>query len=983
MQPDHNHPRQPDHSRPAAAPARTVATLTAMGVIAGAMAVGSQSLARQDAPKPPAETPAAGSPAAPGAPGAEPKAQDPKPADPKPADPAASAEPKPDAKPATAASDKPEAKPDAKTDAKTETKASEPAKPVEYEIDALGRRMVKGQTTTLAFKNVTLERIVPFIVESTGKVVMPQQEIMSRKITIINDQPLPQNKALDLVFLALQQNGVAVVETQDRIMLRDIAEIIKQDVPVIGPDTSVLDRTDLGTIAEKVYALHSITAKMVGESLKDGVPDYAKLAVEEESNQIVVRGNVALLQRIERLINGLDRPSAAALTTQTFRLRYADADQVATNIKDLFEENRSGTNNQNRGGNPFQFFGGPGGGGPGGGGNRGGQGGGNAGRGNQGQGQGGSGGVAPSGNLRVTANKQQNSVTVLAEPSILEQVRKQIEDVWDRPLPEEAVIPKIYDLKNSDPIKVKALLEGLFGTPTGASGTGSSQSNQGVGRLAGQFSFQAIPEAGRLVVVSKSPDNMFVIDQIVEGVDQAQSVGLPDIVELKHAQSEELAQQLNALISLEGTLAQVDRSETGLNETTSSVSPFATGTTQGATQANNANNNQNSANGNTATSLTFWWQRARPPTDNNGSSNLVGKVRIVPVWRQNAVMVLAPAEYRHSIVQLIHDLDKPGRQVLISAIVAEISGEDATALGLRWSNQTITPTNPDNVIGITSSTANTKNNFLPGLFDTSTLTVNSNLNFILQALNQKTAVTILSEPRIFTSDNQEAEFFDGQDIPFITQSQTNSTGQLVQSFDYRAVGISLRVRPRITINRDIDMRVNLELSNIEPQQTLFGGFIIDRRETTTQLIVRDGQTIVISGILRSEDSDIKRKVPLLGDIPLLGAIFTSIEKSKTNTELVAFITPVVVDNETRMEDVNQQPRERLKQLQSELGAEEHKGVRASTPMPSAKNPTATVPLLPSATAPDSNPAPTPAPAGVDNSGSDQPPAGGAPAPGAP
>lgn len=96
---------------------------------------------------------------------------------------------------------------------------------------------------------------------------------------------------------------------------------------------------------------------------------------------------------------------------------------------------------------------------------------------------------------------------------------------------------------------------------------------------------------------------------------------------------------------------------------------------------------------------------------------------------------------------------------------------------------------------------------------------------------QKTNVSILSEPKLFTSDNQEAEFFDGQDIPFVTDTQTNSSqGNLVQSFDYCAVGIQLRIRPRITPRRSGPAGVNLELSSIVPGQTLFGGFVVDRRE---------------------------------------------------------------------------------------------------------------------------------------------------------
>ncbi len=786
------------------------------------------------------------------------------------------------------------------------------------QTDALGRRVPDGKTTTLAFKNVTVEQIVPFIVESTGKVVLPQTEVMSRRITIINDKPIPQGQALDLVLLALQQAGIAVVETRDLITLRDIAEIERQDVPVMTPEQSTLDRADAGSIAEKVFALRHATAKNIGEVLKESIPDYATLAVDEESNQVVVRGNISLLQRLERLITSLDRPSAASLTTETFRLRYADAEQIATNIRDLYEQQRGGAQQQPFGAqNPLQRFfggGGPFGGGDTGGGGQGqraGGGGGNQQAARGGQQQGGRGGqnepgaVGSSPNLRVTANKQQNSVTVLGEQAILDEVRKLIGTVWDQPLPDEAVAPKIYDLKNSDPIKVRDLLQGLFGTPSGT--TAAASASQGVGRLAGQFSFQAIPEAGRLVVVSKTPDNLGVIDEIIAGIDQPQTVGLPEIVELKHASSEDLAEQLNTLLAQEGTLASLRRSESGLTEDSSNASPFASD--QSNTTNTDTSNQQNTNN--SAETINFWWQRARPPSDNRGTSNLVAKVRIVPVWRQNAVMVLAPPEYRQSVVEMIQALDKPGRQVLLSAIVAEISSEDATELGIRWSNQDIATNNPDNAVAFDVGSENTKNNFLSGLFDTSVLNVNTDINVLLQALNQKTGVKILSEPRVFTGDNQEAEFFDGQDIPFITDSQVNSQGNLTQSFDYRAVGIQLRVRPRITVNRDVDLRVNLELSSIQPQQTVLGGFIVDRRETTTQLIVRNGQTIVISGILRSELSDIKRKVPLLGDIPLLGALFTSIDKEERLTELVAFITPIVVDNPEEVNTLNEPFRQRL------------------------------------------------------------------------
>lgn len=844
----------------------------------------------------------------------------------------------------------PAASPDA---GKPDPAKSDPAK-------SPSRRALKGEPTALAFKGVTVDQMIPFIVKATGKVVVPQQDVLNRRVTVLNEEPIPLDRALDMVYLALSQNGVAVVESEHTIMLRDVGEIIRTDLPVLGPGESSLGRTDPGAMIEKVFGLKHTGAKAMGDSLKDSVPDYAKLRVNEDSNTIALIGTVAQIQRIERLINGLDRPAAGALQTETFRLRYADADLIKSNIEELYgtgttpgsnaarqNSNRNrNQGNQGRDQNPFRFMGG---------------------------GQGGDQASSQNAEIRVTSNSQQNSVTVVADPAILEQLKDLINNTWDQPLPPEAVVPRIYDLKYSDPIKVRDLLEGLFGrgTPGGGSSTtgntggpgggqGGGQtrsagttSTQGVGRLAGQFSFQAIPDTSRLVVVAKSPDNLNVIDEIVKGLDQPQTAGLPAVIELKHASAEDLSEQLNALLSQDGTLAQVRRAESGLTTNTTAASPFST------TNANTQTNTNNGTTNDTATTpgnITFWWQRSRPPTDRRNSSNLVGQLRIVPVWRQNAVMVIAPPEYQESIVRMIEQLDRPGRQVLLAAIVSEVTRDDATALGLRWSNQTLTPTLPDNAIGVGATTQNAINGFAGTVFDTSVLNANANVNLMLQALAQKNKVNVLSEPKIFTSDNQEADFFDGQDIPFLTASQTSNTGSLIQSFDYRAVGIALRIRPRITVKGDVDLRVNIEISKIVQGQTQFGAFLVDRRETTTQLIVKDKQTVVISGILRSEDTEITRKIPILGDIPLLGAIFRSKEKTKENTELLIFITPIVVENTDASDGVNAPYRERLDRLRQDAATELKKSSKSGEviPMP----PGSDVPIGP--TTPASTPAGSPA-----------------------
>ncbi|CAN5813295.1 hypothetical protein BH11PLA1_BH11PLA1_16950 [soil metagenome] len=782
--------------------------------------------------------------------------------------------------------------------------AAQPLTPPE-EFDALGRRKDDGIPIKLSFLDVPIKQLISFIAETTGKTVLPQPEILSRTITVLSDRAISKSQALDLVFLALQQRNIAVIESESVILLRDNIDVERGSLPVLGPNQSTLTRPDVGNLVQKVFALKYATASNVGEVIKNSLPDAKLLAIDAESNQVIVTAQIIILQRIEKLIDALDRVQAAAPVTETFKLKVAEADVIAQNIRDLYGAgtNAQQQNNQQRfpgqgGVNRFQQNGGGGGRQPG-----------------ANPAAGGGTAAATSTQLRVTSNVQQNAVTVLAEPDVLDSIRRQITQEWDKPL-DEGTEPKVYDLKNTDPLKMKAVLDDLFSSTSSQNNQNNAARTGTAVRLAGQFRFQAIPEANRLIVISRSKDNISQIDKIIEELDQPLLSGSPEIVELKHANAEELAEQVNALLARSGTLAQVRRTDTSLTEQQAGVSPFAQ-TDAAATTAQN----QQSA----AATMTYWWQNDRTATtDNSGASNLIAKARVVQVPRSNSLMVLAQPEYKRAIVELIDRLDRPGRQVLISAIVVELSGENATALGIRFSNSAINPTRAENSIGTNANSnfTGTAGSIADSLFDTSVLNLGVNINVLLQALQQNTDVRILSEPKIFTGDNQEAEFFDGQDIPFITESQPNTLGNLVQSFDYRAVGIALRVRPRITPERDVDLKVNLQLSSITPGNTLFGGAIVDRRETTTQLIVQDGQTIVISGIIRSEDSDVHRKVPILGDIPFLGAPFNSIEKVRTNTELVAFITPIVVNNRQESDRVNDKPRERLREMRNQLVPQE-------------------------------------------------------------
>ncbi|MHC4416792.1 MAG: type II secretion system protein GspD, partial [Planctomycetota bacterium] len=508
-----------------------------------------------------------------------------------------------------------------------------------------------------------------------------------------------------------------------------------------------------------------------------------------------------------------------------------------------------------------------------------------------------------------------NSVTVSGEPSVVEDIARLINDSWDLPRPETT--KKVYHLTYTDPIKMRDMLHELLGEQAGG---GIGRRGRGPGTTAGQradvaeaiggiYQIQAYPDSNSLVVICKTEESFKFLDSLIEDLDQPVFPGVPVVIELKHADAEEVADQINAIFAPAGARVDIRRRDTGLEGIE----------IQGRGESGDAGTG--GREGTTGEVMTFPWQQGRQAEDETPESPLIGKVRVVPIHRQNAVMILAAAEYRDTVRDIIvNDLDKPGRQVMISAIIAEVELTDELSLGLRWSDLGLPRSNVDNRISADIDFLGSVSIF-GGIFDTSMLDVGTNINMVLQALSQKTKIRILQEPAVFTADNQEASFFEGQDVPVLQSSLTSTEGaSITESVSYEAVGIGLNVRPRITTQGDVDMEVNLEISNIDvAASTGAVSPVFDRRETTTQVIVKDGQTIVISGILRHLESKIKRKVPLLGDIPIIGLAFTSVENETTSTELLAFVTPYVVNTpEENDANFNQRARERLEDLSKPL-----------------------------------------------------------------
>ena len=196
-----------------------------------------------------------------------------------------------------------------------------------------------------------------------------------------------------------------------------------------------------------------------------------------------------------------------------------------------------------------------------------------------------------------------------------------------------------------------------------------------------------------------------------------------------------------------------------------------------------------------------------------------------------------------------------------------------------------------------------------------------NVNAVLDVLVKNVDAKILNQPTLWTKDNEEAIFFKGKYIAFLRENQSDSTGQgITNSYDYDDVGVTLRVRPNITPEKAVDVTINLEISQVEPDE-INDQVAINKLNTTTSLIVNDGETIMLGGILFQTETDIRTKVPLIGDIPIIGGAFRHEDTVQSNNELLVFITPYVIDGpETKSETIEQieTPKLKMKEVADHL-----------------------------------------------------------------
>lgn len=306
------------------------------------------------------------------------------------------------------------------------------------------------------------------------------------------------------------------------------------------------------------------------------------------------------------------------------------------------------------------------------------------------------------------------------------------------------------------------------------------------------------------------------------------------------------------------------------------------------------------------------------------------KVKITPDKATNSLIIMGDKDDYQVLEDIILKLDIPRAMVYIESLIVEVLVDKDFNLGVQWQAGGKTdvggkdaavgggfrPTTPIVTTPITSLP--TPEGFSLGVF-TEKITIAGiefpNLSAIVQAYKKDKDVHVLSTPQILTTDNEEASITVGKNVPFQTKSAAESATETYSSYEYKDVGITLKITPQISKDRLIRLNLSLESTKLDELATTSADRPTTlKRSIDTTVIVKDKNTVVIGGLIDDSFTKTDYKVPCLGDVPGLGLLFKSTSEAAEKTNLFVFLTPHVVENPAEAKAIYKEKKENIGQV---------------------------------------------------------------------
>jgi len=258
---------------------------------------------------------------------------------------------------------------------------------------------------------------------------------------------------------------------------------------------------------------------------------------------------------------------------------------------------------------------------------------------------------------------------------------------------------------------------------------------------------------------------------------------------------------------------------------------------------------------------------------------------------------------------IIDDLDRPVPQVLIKVLVAEVTHGNSADLGVDFSILNQRSNGNGQAVDAKFGNALLKTGLAVTILE-------ENLTATLHALAEDNKLDVLSRPYLLASDNQLANILIGQSVPFINDTRITDNGQQINTIVYRDIGLSLNVTPHINPDGVVIMDVLPEISQLTsesvPISSTTSAPVIAKRSAESRIGVKDGQTVVIGGLMEDRRTSKVQKIPLIGDIPFIGQVLSRTQTTKTKTELLIFLTPHVAQRPEALQPMSEDERNNTK-----------------------------------------------------------------------
>ncbi|ATP52875.1 type II secretion system protein GspD [Pseudomonas putida] len=275
----------------------------------------------------------------------------------------------------------------------------------------------------------------------------------------------------------------------------------------------------------------------------------------------------------------------------------------------------------------------------------------------------------------------------------------------------------------------------------------------------------------------------------------------------------------------------------------------------------------------------------------------------------NAVVMVGPDSELAAYRAIVEQLDIRRAQVVVEAIIAEVSDSSAQELGVQWlfadekfgAGIVNFGSNGVNIANIAGAAASEDSEALGKLLSATTGATAGighfgggfNFAMLVNALKGKSGFNLLSTPTLLTLDNAEASILVGQEVPFVTGSVTQNNANPYQTIERKEVGVKLRIKPQINVDNSVRLDIVQEVSSIADSSAA-SDVITNKREIKTKVMVEDNGLVILGGLISDELSTSNQRVPLLGDIPYLGRLFRSDASKNTKQNLMVFIRPRIL-----------------------------------------------------------------------------------------